>query len=205
MTSPTLLRQLAQRGGEERCELCGVVVPAAHPHLAEPAGRSLVCSCRPCALLFSRAADTRYRLVPETVVRLSDFELPDDLWESLLIPVEMAYFFFSTPARRVVALYPGPAGTTESQLALESWRDLEAANPVLGRLQPDVEGLLVYRVGANREHFIAPIDRFYELVGVMRLNWHGLAGGTEVWREVRAFFDRLGARAVGPTEARGGA
>jgi hypothetical protein len=38
---------------------------------------------------------------------------------------------------------------------------------------------------------IAPIDRCYELTGIVRIAWQGVAGGDEVWRAVDAFFDRL--------------
>jgi hypothetical protein len=189
----SFLRELSRRRAEaaEHCDLCGGVVGEQHPHLAEPATRRLLCSCSGCALLFSRRAETRYRLVPERVLALTNFQMPDELWNSLLIPVDMAYFFRSTPAARVVALYPGPAGTTESQLGLETWQELEQLNPILGGLEDDVEGLLVNRVGTSREYFVAPIDRFYELVGIMRVSWQGLSGGTEVWREVAALMARL--------------
>jgi hypothetical protein len=62
-----------------------------------------------------------------------------------------------------------------------------------------VEALLANRVGtgrgANAEYFIAPIDECYKLVGLIRLHWRGLSGGTEVWREVGAFFSSLKQRA----------
>ena len=32
--------------------------------------------------------------------------------------------------------------------------------------------------------------------GRIRLNWRGLTGGTEVWKEVTTFFEGLGAAAV---------
>ncbi len=193
---PGILRQIARkRAAGESCELCGNRIPEEHPHLADPSTRRLVCSCRACALLFSRQAETRYRLVPERVRLVPDFAISDELWDGLLIPVEMAYFFHSSAAERVVALYPGPAGPTESLLALESWQELEEANPALREMQPDVEGLLVNRVGDRRDYFIAPIDRFYELVGLIRLNWSGLSGGTEVWRAINAFFEQLRERA----------
>lgn len=190
--TPDILRRLARRPpAGETCDLCGNAVAERHQHLAEPATRRLLCSCQACALLFSRQAETRYRLVPEEIRPLRDFEIADELWESLAIPVNMAYFFSSTPAARVVALYPGPAGATESLLTLDAWRELRDANPVLADMQPDVEGLLVNRVGAEHDYFIAPIDRFYELVGLIRVGWKGLSGGTGVWRDIRSFFDGL--------------
>ena len=51
--------------------------------------------------------------------------------------------------------------------------------------------MLVNRVRENREYFIAPIDKCYELVGLIRSKWTGLSGGTEVWRDIDAFFSLL--------------
>jgi hypothetical protein len=59
----------------------------------------------------------------------------------------MAFLFHSTPERRPVALYPGPAGATESLLSLDAWEQLVASNPALADLEPDVEALLVNRIG----------------------------------------------------------
>jgi hypothetical protein len=195
------LRRLAERPApDERCELCGAAIPAEHPHLLEVRTRSLHCGCRACGILFSSEANGVWRLVPTRVRLLRDFRLSDEEWESLLVPVGMAFFHRSTPAGRVVALYPSPAGATESLLTLEGWRALEAANPILRELQPDVEALLVNRVarpGAGRahDHFIAPIDECFRLVGILRMRWRGLSGGQEVWEAIEAFFADLHGRA----------
>ena len=97
------------------------------------------------------------------------------------------------------ALYPGPAGATESLLSLETWTDVELDNPALREMEPEVEALLANRVGATRgvaaQYYIVPIDECYKLVGLIRLHWHGLSGGTEVWREVGKFFSSLNERA----------
>jgi hypothetical protein len=106
----------------------------------------------------------------------------------------MAFFFHSTPAARVMAYYPSPMGPTESQLELTAWTALEAANPILRTLVPDVEALLVNRARGARQHFVAPIDDCYRLVGLIRGRWRGLSGGQEVWAEVGRFFDALQAR-----------
>lgn len=193
--TPDILRSLARRRVlMESCELCGTPIGHEHPHLVEPASHRLSCSCRACALLFSRQADTRYLLVPETGRVLTGFQITDEQWSSLQIPVDMAFFFNSTPMGRVIALYPSPAGATESLLTLEGWTELVASNPVLRQMRPDVEGLLVNRVQAGHEYFIAPIDRFYELVGTIRMGWKGLSGGPEIWKAIREFFDRLRAQ-----------
>ena len=108
-----------------------------------------------------------------------------------MIPIGMAFFFHSTPDGKVVAIYPSPAGPTESLLDLESWQDIVRDNAVLQKMNSDVEALLVNRVGQSREYFLVPIDECYKLVGLIRANWRGLSGGTEVWREIAGFFNEL--------------
>ena len=41
-----------------------------------------------------------------------------------------------------------------------------------------------------------PIDECYKLVGIIRMHWKGLSGGTEVWKELGEFFTSLKARSV---------
>jgi hypothetical protein len=196
-----VLRQFVRRKRDvERCELCSAEVAVDHPHLIEPATRKLLCSCNACAILFSGMAK-KYKRVPRRVLAMPDFRLSDGQWESLLIPISMAFFFRSTPDARVVAFYPSPAGATESQLPLDTWKDIEDANPVLQEMEPDVEALLVNRIGHVRgfaapEYYVLPIDECYKLVGLIRANWKGLSGGTEVWREIASFFDGLKKRAT---------
>jgi hypothetical protein len=187
-----------QAPATENCELCGDLIASEHRHLVDLSTRGLLCICRACTLLFdSRAAGGgHYRLVPDRRLRIEDFELDEALWQNLRIPVEMAFFFRSSQAERVVAFYPGPAGATESQLDLAAWRELEAVNPILGELEEDVEALLVNRAeDAHGGQWLVPIDDCYDLVGLMRTYWKGLSGGQEVWAEIRAFFERLAGRA----------
>ena len=108
------LRQFVRRKRNvERCELCSAEVAAEHQHLIEPASRKLLCTCDACAILFS-GMGTKYKRVPRRVLMLENFHLSDGQWESLMVPISMAFFFRSTQAGRVVALYPSPAGATES-------------------------------------------------------------------------------------------
>jgi hypothetical protein len=181
----------------ERCELCAEPIAPEHRHVVDLQARSLLCACRGCALLLDRrgAGGGHYRLVPERRLRLDGFDLDDVRWSSLAIPVDLAFFFRSSSAGRVAAVYPGAMGATESLLELETWQELEEANPVLRELDDDVEALLVNRAGGRREHFLVPIDDCYALAGVMRTHWKGFGGGAEVWREIDAFFDRLRERA----------
>ena len=67
---------------------------------------------------------------------------------------------------------------------------------MLARLEPDVEALLVNRLGPKRECYWVPIDRCYQLVGLIRLHWHGLSGGLGVWEQVERFFTGLREKAV---------
>jgi hypothetical protein len=195
-----LIRTAGTRGAAREgtaCELCGAAIPEEHRHLLELDGGRVRCVCRPCSLLFDRsgAGGERYRRIPDRVRRVEGFRLDDARWQDLAVPVGLAYFFRSSLEERVAAFYPGPMGATESRLGLEAWDALEADNPVLGGLEPDVEALLVLRAGAAREHWLVPIDACYRLVAVLRTHWQGLSGGSEAWRAVGAFFAGLGRRA----------
>jgi hypothetical protein len=207
------LGQLARRSAaaasaepelEERCELCDAPIPSAHRHLLELSSRELVCACRPCSLLFDRdgASNGRYKLVPERRLRLEDFAMSEQAWEELRIPVDMAFFFHSSAAERVLAYYPSPMGPTESQLQLSSWQQLEAANPILGELEADVEALLVNRVHGAHRQWLVCLDECYSLVGLIRTHWRGLTGGREVWQEIDRFFEELDRRARSATVRR---
>ncbi|MDT0636278.1 DUF5947 family protein [Spectribacter hydrogenooxidans] len=175
----------------ERCELCEADIAPAHSHLIEPASHRLLCACPPCALLFDSPDAVRYKRVPRRASRLADFDLSGAQWDAFLIPINLAFFFHSGNQNRVLAMYPGPAGPTESALDLDAWDDLAAANPVLAELEPDVEALLVNRVQDAREYYRVPIDRCYELVGQIRSNWHGLSGGAAVGEAIQTFFAAL--------------
>lgn len=205
---PTLasprLRRLAQRrpvpgaADPERCELCGEPIAPVHRHLLELDSRQLLCTCRACTVLFDRrgAGGGRYRLVPQRRLSLDELELSDVVWEQLRIPVEMAFFFYNSSAGRVMAFYPGALGATESRLELDAWEEIEAANPVLGEMEPDVEALLVDRTRGARRQWLVPIDDCFTLVGVIRTRWRGFAGGKEVWTEIDRFFAELDRRAA---------
>jgi hypothetical protein len=190
-----LLRDLVrQRSAAEHCEMCGAALAPAHQHLIEPASRRLLCCCDACAVLFSGRQSARYRRVPRLIQSLPDFRLTDAQWEELRLPINLAFFFRSSAAGRVVAVYPSPAGATESLLPLEAWHALEEENPLLRELEPDVEALLVNRVGPARDHYRIPIDECYKLVGLIRTNWRGLSGGAEVWEVIGRFFSSLKGR-----------
>ncbi|HLH25792.1 MAG TPA: DUF5947 family protein [Chloroflexota bacterium] len=197
------LQRFAQRAtqataaAQERCDLCSEPVPPGHRHLLTVATREMQCVCRACAVLFGNAAasEGKYRLVPDRRLALADFALSAAQWESLRVPVGIAFFFYSTPAGRVVAYYPSPMGPVESLLRLDTWEELAARNPVLRQMEPDVEALLVNRARGASQHYLVPIDECYSLVGLIRRYWRGLGGGQAVWAEIGRFFETLQARA----------
>ena len=127
---------------------------------------------------------------------LEGFELPDDLWGRLQIPIGLAFFIWSSGTDSVVALYPSPAGATESELELAAWEDLKLANPVLDSLEPDAEALVVNRISEPAQFAIVPIDECYALVGAVKANWEGISGGAAIEREVPEFFEGIRERAV---------
>jgi hypothetical protein len=195
-----LLRQFARHPtAVERCAMCSAELGAGHQHLVELANRKLVCACDACAILFDNQGPTKYRRVPRRVRFLADFQIMDSRWDSLMMPINMAFFFKSTPKGKVIAMYPSPAGATESLLSLDAWEEISQENPILQEMAPDVEALLANRLGYSRgftraEYYLAPIDECYKLVGLIRTHWRGLSGGVEVWLEMAHFFADLKAK-----------
>lgn len=175
----------------EICELCSIRIPPVHRHLLEMATRRIVCSCDPCGLRFENLIDGKFKLIPRDARPLPDFQMSDMEWESLSLPISLAFFFYDSPHKKMAAYYPSPAGATESLLPLTAWEALVVANPILANMQADVETLLVNRVNDKRQYFIAPIDVCFELVGLIRVHWRGFSGGEDVWREIDGFFNRL--------------
>jgi hypothetical protein len=182
----------------ERCELCSETIPDEHGHVVDIETRALMCACRPCYLAFTPegAGGTRFRAVLDHVAAVPDFTVSDSQWESLQVPVGVAFFLLNSVLGRVVAFYPSPAGATESLLPLDAWDQIVLANPALAAVRPDVEAALVRRVsGDDVECFVVPIDVCYELVGELRMRWRGFDGGTEAHAAIDARFERIRARA----------
>jgi hypothetical protein len=173
----------------ERCDLCGTDVPSDHRHLLQLVERQILCSCESCFAV--RAGDPELRPTAKRVVWLDGFRLADELWAELRIPIGLAFLFRSTVAGQAVALYPSPAGATESELDLGAWEEIVAANPVLRSLEPDAEALIVNRLADPPQHAIAPIDRCYALVGLVKLRWEGISGGPGLAEAIAGFFDAL--------------
>ena len=180
----------------ERCELCSAELYGDHPHLVELASHQLVCACDACAMLFDGQERSKYKRVSRRIQFLPDFAMTDAQWESLIIPINLAFFFRSSIEDRIIALYPSPAGAVESLLPLDTWAAMAAKNAFLVRMQSDIEALLVNRIrrpetAGTAQYYIAPLDDCYRLVGLIRANWKGLSGGAEVWDEIDRFFSDL--------------
>ena len=93
--------------------------------------------------------------------------------------------------RRVLAFYPGPAGSTESLL---SWRRGMRSQPGIRRCETwsrTLRRCWSIALARRGDHYLVPIDQCYELVGLIRMHWRGLSGGDDVWREIGRFFAQL--------------
>ncbi len=187
----SLRRFVRPRTVAERCELCNAELATDHAHLVELSSRRLVCACDACAILFDTPGTGKYRRVSRRVQLLTDFRLSDVAWQGLGVPINLAFFLPSTAAECVIALYPSPAGITESRVPLDAWQLVVEDNPILRGLESDVEALLVNRLGATQEYYRVGIDECYKLVGLVRSHWRSLSGGTAVWKEIGGFFAAL--------------
>ncbi|ORV10333.1 DUF5947 family protein [Mycobacterium celatum] len=204
MTSPydVLARISGNRRAPEpagqRCEMCSECIADAHQHVVNIAARQLMCVCRGCYLLFTDSqAELRYRAVPDRYLAFPDFALDRRAWEALQIPVGLAFFFRNSALDRTVAFYPGPAGACESELDLDAWTAISAAEPRVSLVADDVEALLV-RVPEEGPPlcYLVPIDACYEFVGRLRKLWRGFDGGQEAREYIDEFFATLASRSV---------
>jgi Family of unknown function (DUF5947) len=174
---------------DERCDLCGTSLPSDHRHMLNLYERQIVCVCESCWAL--RSGDVDFRPVGSRTVWLEGFELPEELWAQFRIPIGLAFFMHSSVTDCIVAMYPSPAGATESELHFETWNRLVEMNPVLSTLEPDAEALIVNRTADPHAFAIAPIDRCYMLVGLIKASWAGISGGSGVEEAIAAYFDEL--------------
>lgn len=181
----------------ERCALCGAAVPEEHRHLVDPEKRSLDCACTACAVLFDRPGATggRIRAVPRRYLTDRGHAVDGATWDRLQIPVGVVFLFQDTALERLVAFYPSPAGATQSELEPAELAAVGDCTRLAALLEPDVEALLVRRTASGYECYLVPIDICYELVGRMRLHWHGFDGGAIARAELEEFFARVGRQA----------
>jgi Family of unknown function (DUF5947) len=189
------LRQLAKpqaptaAGPEERCDLCSTTVPDDHRHMLNLYERQIVCVCESCWAL--RSGDAEFRPTGSRTLWLEGFELPEEIWAQFRIPIGLAFFMHSSVTECIVALYPSPAGATESELHFETWERLVALNPVLGDMERDAEALIVNRMSDPPAYAIAPIDRCYMLVGIVKAAWEGISGGAAIETAIEGYFAEL--------------
>jgi hypothetical protein len=178
---------------DEHCDVCGKGIPAEHRHLLHLTERYILCACESCVAI--RGGDGDYRPTGTRTVWLEDFTFPDELWATFAIPIGLAFFLISSSVGSVVAMYPSPAGATESELELGAWQELVEHNPELV-LEPDAEALVVNRTADPHQHAIAPIDECYRLVGLVKTSWEGISGGQGPEEAIASFFGELQAKAV---------
>lgn len=176
---------------EEKCELCAIPLAEEHQHLLDPKKREAICACDACALLFD--GTTKLKRIPRDARSLPDFSFPEEKWKAL-VPVKLAFVYRKSEEKEWIAIFPSPAGVTESVLG--EWEEFESLHPLLKEMEPDVEALLVSRLGKKPEYLVAPMDRCFALVGLLRRNWEGINGGDKVWPEVHRYLEQLKRRAV---------
>ena len=138
--------------------------------------RQIVCVCESCWALRSGDAEFRPdRAAARCGSRTSS--CPRSSGPQFRIPIGLAFFMHSTRHRtaswRCTRARPG---ATESELHFETWSRLVAMNPVLRDLEPDAEALIVNRMSDPPAFAIAPIDRCYMLVGLIKASLGGHLG-----------------------------
>ena len=186
--------------------MCGEPIRDEHSHVVNLASRALMCTCRPCALLFDYDhAELRYRAVPTRYLSFPSVRITTAVWDDLQIPVGLVFLFRNSTLDRTVAFYPGPAGATESELPLGAWDLVVGAHPELGIAAPDVEALILRAparggaIGGAEDGdtvtaYLVPIDSCYELVGRLRQVWRGFDGGQQARAHLDQYFSALQSR-----------
>jgi hypothetical protein len=178
----------------QRCEMCTVPIDEhRHSHVVHLEKRSLLCTCRPCALLFTErgAAQGRYRAVPDRYLRDPAFTMSEVQWDQLQIPVRMAFFFHNSEMERPLAFYPSPAGATESLLPMDAWREGLGGSALAAEMEFDVEALLLRKVGTERSASGTSTDTERSASGTS-IDTERSASGTRIDTERSASGTRIG-------------
>ena len=125
-----------------------------------------------------------------------NFEMTDGQWESLMIPINWPSSF--APASRTERSRSIPARRARLNRCCRSTHGQRSSRAIRVCIHSSPTSRLCSSIayghahGLTRaEYYIAPIDECYKLVGLIRTNWKGLSGGTEVWDEVGRFFAEL--------------
>jgi hypothetical protein len=187
-------RPPAPKASTATCELCPIGIGEDHRHLLHLDERRIVCVCETCWSM--RSGDPEFRPPGVRTLWLEDFVMPDEIWSEFQIPIGLAFLLRSGVTGTVVAMYPSPAGATESELELTAWDALCAVNPVLDDLEPDAEALIVNRTGDEHQYAIVPVDQCYRMVGLIKSRWEGISGGRGAEQAIAEFFGGVRERAV---------
>jgi hypothetical protein len=177
-----LKRFVAPKPSADVCGLCSTALGPRHAHLFDRSRQVLECACAPCALVLEQNPKGRWALVPHRAERLDASPINTAQWESLGLPIGLAFFVNSSTDRGVTAFYPGPAGAVRCQLPFD---------PPQLELAEDVEALLVSRLDGVCTAYRISLDECFALVGLIRTKWHGFTGGGAVRDAVAGFFERI--------------
>ena len=176
-----------------------------HDHLIELAARRILCTCRPCHIVFepAGAAQGKYRAIPNRYREVAEFVVDDATWDSLQLPIGLVFFFYNSTERRTVAFYPSPAGATESLLPLEA----------MGRHRRALSGVLVDRTRRRgdsnpaQSRSLALLHRARSTPrtsssGLIRTCWKGFDGGQEAHQKIAQYFEKVRTRSGSKITAR---
>ena len=176
---------------EASCDLCGTSMPEDHRHLLQLDERRIVCVVRGAAGPCARATPSTCPPARASCGSRTS-RCRDELWARFRIPIGLA-FFLRGRGGGVVALYPSPAGATESRARPRVVGRARALNPVLesssrgrGADRGPHGGAAAVRDRSDRQA--------YRLVGLIKANWQGISGGPAVEQAVDGFFEELGER-----------
>ena len=185
------LRRFVQSQPVGRCELCAVAIAESHLHLLEPANGRLLCACLACAHSAGARPQGRFGWFPAGSRRCpSSASAKANGMRSACRSTWPGCFTAPQPGGRLRSTPVRPARRNR-WWPPDAWAALVARNPVLSDLESDVEGLLVNRISGRRGYYRVPIDRCYELVGLIRTQWRGWSGGDAAWHAIDEYFTRL--------------
>ena len=156
-----------------------------HGHLVDLQAREPCCApaaAATCSSTSEGAGGGHFRAVPDRYVAFAGLRARRRRSGTRLqIPVSVAFFFLNSSLGRVAAFYPGPAGATESELPLDAWDEVVAANPRLDDAAARRRGVPRAgrrRTGSRAECYIVPDRRLLRAGRPPAPLWRGFDGGT---------------------------
>ncbi|OLZ11328.1 DUF5947 family protein [Sulfobacillus thermosulfidooxidans] len=188
------VREDSTRTEEDVCEVCNRLIPqTGHRHLLRLQTGQVVCACQHCALLFDAPGQSQYQSIPTRIISLGRAMLDMEFWDRISSPVHLVGIVKRRGGQAEI-FYPSPAGAVSGGPISREFLTLPLQE-ALDTMSDEVEVLLFADLSGMTEGFLIPLDRFYELIGLLRLNWQGLSGGNDVSRRIRQFFDQLARQA----------